>query len=296
MREVLSRPTPLKREKRKKAFARFIWAIVILVVLYVGVGLLSHLPRVSINEVETRGLKALDSHEVSGSILSYLGGNTALVYSRANIFIFSKNNVMEFVLGKYPRIYRVNMIERNSQKLVLDIEERQAAYVWCGHEAPAYSDRFIKKDCYFVDQKGFVFDNSPYFTDGVYMAIYGGLDPAAPIIGQTIDLTNSIEDIKAIARRLDDSVTPIHSLILRGDGQHEFLLDIWSNTGNFAKILWNEDVTLEETFQKINATIGEETFQAEFDKNAGTLEYIDTRFRNRVFYKFKTPELKDVAQ
>lgn len=291
MREVLSRPTPLKREKRKRAFTRFIWAIFILAALYVGAGLLSHLPRVSINQVETIGLKALDSHEVSESILSYLGGNTALVYSRGNIFIYSKNNVMDFVLSKYPRIYRVNMIERNGQKLILDIEERQAAYVWCGNEAPAYGDRFIKKDCYFVDQKGFVFDNSPYFTDGVYMAIYGGLDSEVPIIGQTINLTNSIEDIKAIARRLDDTVTPIHSLILRGDGQHEFLLDIWSTTGNFAKILWNEDITLEETFQKINAAIGEETFQTEFEKKVGTLEYIDTRFKNRVFYKFKTTEL-----
>lgn len=290
MREVLNRPTPLKKQKRIKALRKFAWVIVIVVVLYFLLGLLSHLPRLNINEVETRGIKALDGHEVSQSILNYLKGNTALVYSRGNIFLYSKKEVVVFIQEKYPRVYRVNDVQRDGQKLEVDIEERQAAYVWCGHEAPEYVNRFIAKNCYFVDQKGFIFDVSPYFTDGVYLAMYGGLETDFEIIGQTIELQNSVEDIRAIVDRLKDSVTPIHSMVLKKDGQHEFLIDRLTSTGQFAKIIFNEDVTLGETLSKISTTLEEKVFTEEFAKNPETLEYIDTRFKNRVLYKFKITE------
>jgi hypothetical protein len=289
MREVLNRPTPLKKQKRRKALVNLSWVVLVLISIYFGIGALSHLPRININEVEARGLKALDSHEVSLEMLRYLEGNTALVYSRSNKFIYSKKDLTEFVLEKFPRIYRVNSIERGGQSLNVDIEERQAAYAWCGHEGPAYAERFTRKDCYFVDQKGFVFDTSPYFTDGVYMAVYGGLDKSIDVIGQTIGLGNSIEGVKNIADKLQETETPIHSLVMRADGQHEFLLDIRSSYGDFSRIIWNEDVTLEETFDKIMATLSEEEFIAEFDERSEDLLYIDTRFKNRVFYKFATP-------
>ncbi len=287
MREVLNRPNPYKQQKRRKAFRNFLWTILVLVALYFGVGFLSHIPKLNISEVESRGLKAISAEEISASALEYLSGNTALVYSRGNKFIYSKKEINDFLLAKFPRIYRINMIEREGQKLTLDIEERQAAYVWCGQQAPLYIERFTRKECFFLDQKGFVFDRSPYFTDGVYMAFYGGLEPETEPIGQTINLQNSIEDIRLLADKLDRTIIPIHSLVVKADGQHEFLIDSYSSTGDFSRIIWNEDVALDDTYQKISATVTEPQFEAEFAEKAATLLYIDTRFKNRVFYKFK---------
>ena len=287
MRESLSSPTPLKKERRNRTLARLLGAVFILAVLFIGAGLLSHIPKMMITEVEVTGTKVLDGEDVGLKTLEYLKGNVALFYARGNIFIYSKNNIIEFIKQEFPRVYQVTGIERHGRKLNIDLEERQAAFTWCGFEAPSYETRFEKRDCYFMDQTGFIFDQSPYFTPGVYLSFYGGIKSDISHIGQTIITENSVVGFGEIAKTLSSLKLPVHSVVIKSDGQNEFLLNIFTSTGTYARILFNEDVALAETLEKLESAAGEESFAAQFEDSGTTLEYIDTRFDNRVFYKFK---------
>lgn len=286
MREVLVRQSPVKKERRKNAFSKVFIILAILVVLFIGLGLLSHLDSVVINDVEVSGVHVLDKESVRDRVLGFLSGNQAFVYARGNIFLFSKTDIATFIKSEFPRVYEVRLIEREGRTLSLDIEERDAAYLWCGAVAPVYTDRFRDRDCYFIDQKGFIFDRAPFFTDGVYIVFYGGLAEGDPI-GQTINIRNSMEDLKRFARALEEDRFAVHSIIVGNDGQHAMLLDIPSDTGDFAKILFNEDEMLNVTLNKLHTALNEPAFVEEFAVNRTRLEYVDTRFRNRVFYKFK---------
>jgi hypothetical protein len=287
MRPTQSFPTPLKKVRRNKALSRFIWTLVILVVLFIGLGLLSHIPKVIIREVDVSGTKVLNGEEISQNIKEYLEGNIAIFYARGNVFLYSKNKLESFILEKFPRVYRVVEITRDGRKLNIVLEERQAAFTWCGDIAPVYALRFEKRDCYFLDQTGFIFDTSPFFTPGVYLAFYGGIKSDVEPIGQTLITQNSIMDFGRLSEVFEKLSLPIHSVVIKSDGQNEFLLNIFTTTNNYAKILFNEDIPLLEIESKIYSAVAEESFTEQFSDSDLELEYIDTRFSNRVFYKFR---------
>lgn len=287
MRPSHSSPTPLKKVRRNMALSRLVWTIVVIVVLFVGLGLLSHISGLMIRDVKVSGTKVLSGEEVSENVQEYLEGNVALFYARGNIFLYSKNKLENFILSEFPRVYRVVEITRNGRELDIVLEERQAAFTWCGFEAPVYASRFEKRDCYFLDQTGFIFDQSPFFTQGVYLTFYGGVKSDVEIIGQTLATKHSVMDFEHLRDALEKFELSIHSTSIKSDGQNEFLLDVFTTTGDYAKILFNEDVGMKDIESKITSAVAEESFLEQFSDNGSELLYIDTRFSNRVFYKFK---------
>ncbi len=287
MRPALRSATPLKTKRRNRALAKFLYIIVILAAIFFGVGFLSQIPKFVINQVSVSGLKVLNQEEVSAKTLHYLDGKTALVYARGNIFIYSKKKVAEFIKNEFPRVYSIVSVDRTNRDLNILIEERRAAYLWCGEIPPAYIDRFENKDCYFLDQTGFIFDRSPFFTPGVYLTFYGGIKTGEEIIGQTIALKNSIAEFSQLTKDLELSGFDVDSIYMKEDGQSEMLLSLLSDTGDYAKILFNENEPLIDIASKVESLSKEESFAKEFADKRFSLMYIDTRFGNKVFYKFK---------
>lgn len=273
--------------KRKRFLSKLVSIILCLIIIFISLGFLSGIKKLTINEVLVSGTESLDSSELARSVLESLSGKKLFFFSKANIFIFSKTDLEIFIKEKYPRVYKVVSIDRHGQSLSLKIEERHGAYTWCGHTPPEYSNRFKRGECYFLDQDGFAFDHAPNFSEGVYLSIYGGMPTEGEIIGSTINLQNNISDVAKMLSVLEDNDLPVHSLVLRTDGQHEFLLDTVSTTGDYAKIFWNEDSSLDDTLSKLGSALSEENFQKEFGEHSDKLLYVDTRFSNRVFYRFQ---------
>jgi hypothetical protein len=287
MRPAKSFPTPLKKVRRNRVWLRLFWFFVVVALIFVLFGFLSHLPKLMISEINISGTRVLNKEEVSASINEYLDGNTMLFYARGNIFIYSKNKLQEFVLEKFPRIYSVKSVTRNGRKINIDLEERQAAFNWCGFEPPVFDLRFDKQKCYFLDQTGFIFDESPFFTPGVYLTFYGAIKKDILPIGQTLLTKSSVMDFAELLSTAENEGLPFHSVFIKEDGQNELLLDIFTTTDDYAKILFNEDLGLSDVSAKIISAKKEEGFLEQFDVLSSKLLYIDTRFSNRVFYKFK---------
>ncbi|MCC7469766.1 MAG: hypothetical protein IT284_01350 [Bacteroidetes bacterium] len=287
MRSALVRHSQVKQEKSLKTFRKFLWFIFILVVLFFALGIVSSIPKFVINNVVTDGSAVIDDDEIKEKTLVYLGGKNALVYARGNIFLFSKRDIIDFVKDVFPRIYEVHLVEREGQTLKLSIEERDASYLWCGKEAPTISNEFVKNDdCYFIDQKGFIFDEAPFFTNGVYFIVYGGVNSETPI-GETVHLENSMENFMGVVNTLSSLGLPAHSLVINKDGQNEILLDIQTTTGEYAKVIFNETESFDILKTKLISSLSEKEFVQDFTLHKDRLEYIDTRFANRVLYRFK---------
>lgn len=286
MREALARPSPMKKVRRRRFASKLFICVFVVIALFVGLGILSGIPKFSFTSVVVAGTESLNRAETESAILGSLAGKQWLVYSRANKFLFSKQEIIEFVMTTMPRVYRVTDIERDGAMLRIAIEERHAVYTWCGREAPAYAARFARGSCIFLDQEGFAFAPAPSFSEGVYLSVYGGFSEGE-VIGTTINLENNIADVAAMLSILEDNDLSVHSLVLGADGQHAFLLDLPTVTGDYARILWNEDAPLEETLGKLGSALSEQNFRNDFADHGEQLLYVDTRFSNRVFYKFQ---------
>lgn len=286
MRQVLARPSPFKKEKSIKKIKIFIFIFVFLTILFVGLGFLSHLPKIVLNNIETIGLKVINAEELEDKTLNYLSYNTALLYSKGNIFLYSEKGITEFIKKEFPRVYSVDDINREKQTLYISLEERQSAYLWCGFDEPSYDKQYLEKDCYFIDQTGFIFDKAPFFTNGVYFTFYGGVNEDSSPVGQTVVLQNSMLDLMKVVNLLKEKDIKVHSVVLKKDGQNFFLIDNKTSFGGFSKIFFNEDESIDILLEKINISLSEESFVSDFKLKSADLEYIDTRFKNRVFYKF----------
>lgn len=286
MRQVIARPSWVKKEHKRRFVGGIFWKLLILIIFFLGLGFVSHIPKLNINEISADGLKVIDKDAVAEGVLRHLSGRKALVFAKSNIFLFSKEGVTEFIKNNFPRVYEVRSVEREGRKLLIDIEERQAAYLWCGHEAPSYVSNWEDRECFFVDQKGFIFDSAPFFTDGVYFTVYGGIPKDTDPVGQTIMLRGSMESLVSLVEALDSNGLPAHSLVLLDETEYHLLLDIYNEFGDFSRIIMNEDETLEEIKNKLLNALAEPGFIEEFEEKKGRLQYIDTRFKNRVFYKF----------
>lgn len=289
MRQVLSRPSPLKKEKSKKTFKKVLIIFFVLIFFYILFGFLSHLKSLVINDVSVLGAKIVNQGEIKDKTLEFLSSNTALFYAKGNIFLYSKKDISNFILESFPRIFEVKSVERKKQQITIEIEERDATYLWCGFEKPTLENQFSEKNCFFVDQKGFVFDEAPFFTNGVYLIVYGGLDENLDPIGQTIQTQNSMKDFDTLIKDIKNKIGfNAHSIVLDAEekGQHYILLDIFTTNGVFPKIIFNESEPFEEILNKLIPALGEKDFIDTFNQKKDKLEYIDTRFKNRIFYRF----------
>lgn len=287
MRQAVSSPTPLKKQRRRAAFTRLLVTFFILVLLFIGLGFVSRIDGLVIHKVSVHGTKVLDNEAVVDVAAAYLRSRVAFVYARGNIFLYSQKELSAFLKREFPRIFSITSMKRDHTMLSINLEERQAAFTWCGEEPPLFANRFVKRECYFMDQEGFVFDHAPYFTPGVYVTFYGGIASPASPIGDTIGIKNSILEYGTLSKNLADLGLPLHAIVIHADGQHALLLDLPSDTGDFIKILFNEDTVLTDLLSTITATLQEATFAKEWHVHPHDLEYIDTRFGNKVFYKFR---------
>lgn len=286
MKSGFARVSPVKRHHRRRAWSYVLAAAGVLMIIFIGLGLLSHVRGMMITSVSVKGAQILNNDEVSHEVLAHLSGNYALLYARGNKFLFSKKEAAAFIMNTFPRVYRVDDIELVDKNVTVAVTEREGVAVWCGETAPAYGTEYAERSCYFIDQTGFVFDRAPFFTNGVYLTFYGGLSDGDPI-GQTLMLAEGVEAAYGFAAVMKSLRLPVHSILLSSDGQHAALLDMPTTTGTFAKILWNEEIKFVDIENKIAAAVAEETLAKSLAEQRGELLYIDARFKNRVFYKFQ---------
>jgi len=47
------------------------------------------------------------------------------------------------------------------KNLEINVQEREGKYIWCGENIEAVNSN----PCYFMDQSGYIFDESPYFSE-----------------------------------------------------------------------------------------------------------------------------------
>lgn len=288
MRPELLRPSAIKQKRRSRSLRQLLFIFLGLVLIFIGLGALSHLPSLTITDIHVSDTKVLDKQELQNKTLEYLSGNKAFFYSRGNIFLFSKTELGLYLQESFPRIYAVSSIERNKNTLKIEIEERAPAYTWCGNSAPVFADRFKEKECFFLDQSGFIFDKAPFFTDGVYLTIYGGLSEGSEPIGETLTLASDMSSVHEFIKKTSDIGFKINSLVLLDEGQREFLLDLYTVNQDFAKVLFNKDNTLPDILDKLTTILSEEEFKKDLKLRSDKLLYIDTRFKDKVFYKFQT--------
>jgi cell division septal protein FtsQ len=266
----------LVRRKRRMRIFKVSLVIILLLAVITGLSFLSKMRALAITTISVQGNSAVDTDDLKTIAQGYLGGNYLMLFSRTNAFLYPKQKILDEVASKFKRIETVKINVSGMHTLVMTITERKPLYVWCNGTPTDTS----QKKCFFLDATGYIFSEAPVFSGNAFFAFYGQLSSEEPIGSHYLE-TGLFNGIDKLIVWLGDQGIQSHALLAKGEGVYELYLN------KAGKIIF-KDMKKSGDFSQLQSTV--QTIMQNTDilsKNSSTtIDYVDLRFGNKVYYKF----------
>lgn len=258
-----------RTKKRKSIFRifknRFFW-IVVLILLVLGAVFYFFLfsSFFQINEIKISGNEKVPTEEIK-TIVSEQANRKIFFLDSWNILLIDFKKTSQKLLEKFPQIDGVNLKRKFPDTVETNIKERIPIGIWC------QADR-----CFYFCKKGVIFEEGKAETE---LIIKPEIEEAEIFLGKEVLGENKIEEILKIQRNLEKQMdVRIKEFVISLDGKKlivktEDAWEIYFGLGeNVSDQLFNLDLVLKEKIPP---------------ESKGNLEYIDLRFENRVYFKYK---------
>lgn len=211
--------------------------------------------------VEESKIREIIDRNISQKTLGFIPHTNILFYPKTEII----NEITSIAPVKSVKYSRAD------NAVLFHIEERKPSYVYCEGAYPATDA------CYFADESGFVFLESPTFNNYPYLRLYSGNSHATPSIGSVVIDQKIINFSQSIITYLNDKNIQADAITVDMSSTF-FTVHIDSS-----KILISKKDTIELFTSKFEAVTK--------DKDASgyiqSLEYLDLRLNTKVFLKEK---------
>jgi hypothetical protein len=286
-RNVLNSPRllELKKHRRRIFINKILLSAFAIILIFVYLVYISRIPSLNINEVEVVS-RVADVEMIRTVVEKEITGNYLWFFPKTNILFYPKNIIQEELHNKFKKLkdinfsFKSNSVKdsiRNGKILVVSTTERTALYTWCGNDLTTKEE----EKCYFMDETGYIFDEAPYFSGEVYFKFYG---PAS------VGTYFSSENFKQLIYFRDILTTMKFkpaSLHVLNDGDVKIFLSTLDKTSIEPYIAFKIDANFEKLAENLEVAINTEPLLSNLKNKYSLLEYIDLRFGNKVYYKFK---------
>ena len=289
-RNVLNSPRLLElKKKRLKIFLNKIFlSLVALLVIFASLAYISRLKQLNINEVEIIGNKTEDKEIIETTVKKEITGNYSWFFPKTNIFFYPKDNIKKDLFNQFNRLKSISLSVKNKM-LKVALTERTALYTWCGIEFPeallvesSTSKASGKEEkCYFMDEAGYIFDEAPYFSGDVYFKFYGLAN-----FGTYFSKENFRQLIYFKDTLLGIGLKPV-SLYILDNGDIKVFLSNSNKAPTEPYIALKAGSNFQKVAENLEIALSAEPLQSNFKNKYSSLLYIDLRFGNKVYYKFK---------
>jgi cell division septal protein FtsQ len=268
-----SRVREIKDRKKKIFYAKLYLGIFVLVCLMVGFVYLSRYQKILIQKVNISGNNAIMTDQIKELVDQKLTGHYLLVFPRNDIFIFSEKGIEKLILDTYRRISNVKIKINNLREITVNVTERDGKYLWCDQQ----------EKCFFMDSTGYIFDDAPTFSGNAYLKFYGVFQEPDEKIGQYILPSVEFARLIKFYNSLSDSLLPIRvsALSIEENGEYKLFLE-----GTEGKIVFKKENDFDKLVENFNSAVKSEPLVSDLAKKLGSLQYIDLRFDNKVYFKF----------
>lgn len=273
----------LRRQRKKASRRKIFFYGLFIILIFIILSFLTKINRINIENISVADNQIVETEDITKIVNKNLKGKYLWLFPKTNFLLYPKAKIKKELNENFKRIKKVSLRVQNFQNLQLNVEEYDGKYLWCGNNIPL--DQGIPTTCYFLDENGYLFDEAPFFSGNIYFKFYGsdGLKEVNPIDSYFLqtyfrDLIIFKDDLNKMGLStdsfwLDDSNNA--NMALSGEGL------------NGPKIIFKIDSDFKKVAENLQAAISTEPLNQEFKKKFNSLLYIDLRFGNKVFYKFK---------
>ena len=266
----------LKKKQHKAIRRKILFITIFFIFVLVGLSFLSKWQALNISDIKITGNKVIETKTIEDIVQGKISGNYLYFLPKTNFLFYPKKEIVEELTAKFKRIKDISINVSNLKTLNISLTERTALYTYCG-VAPAELDEKDQK-CYFMDEDGFIFDEAPYFSGEVYTKFYGNTGPYffKPNFTKLVSLKDSFKSI---------GVKPVVFFVEDNGDIEVFLSSTTTQLGPF--IIFKADADFTKIAENLQTVITTEPLQTEFKNKYSSLLYIDLRFGNKVYYKFR---------
>lgn len=275
-------PKPLSllvRRRRARAVKMAALILAVPVIILVG-GVASNFSSINIANVEIEGTSVISEDVLNDEISEELAGRYFGLFSKSNILLYPREKLSAKLQSVFQRIKSVDIHIKNLTTVILSVEERKPAGFWCGSRG---NDPLFSKDCYFLDESGFIFAPAPDFFGTTYLKFYGGVegDP----VGKNFLAPEIFSQVNLFLGKLSELQVKPMEFAVSSDGNYEIFI---SGGG---RIIVNPEKDLAVALENLKILLT----QSELSKKEDfplALDYIDLRYGNKIYYKLKAESAK----
>jgi cell division septal protein FtsQ len=271
---VLNSPrlSELKKHRQRVVLEKILIGLLGFLAIFFSAVYLSGLNSLNINNIEISGNKVVDTEAIKTIVKQQLAGKYLWFFPKTNILLYPENSIKNALQNKFTRLKDINLSLKNNNILQISVDERTPEYLWCGENLPSLGGG--SEQCYFMDENGYIFDEAPYFSGEVYFKFYGEIGPN---FQQLISFKNIL---------INMGLKPV-ALAATNDRDIQIFLSGGTSLATAPKIILRADADFEKVAENLETALQNEPLQSKFKNNYSKLEYIDLRFENKVYDKFK---------
>lgn len=249
--------------RRRRLIRRLFYFIFGLAAILGGVIYVFYLPKFRIGSIDVSELKTLPQNEIKEVSKEILSVKLMGILPADNILLAPTEKIEAELKSRFLRIKDVKISRHWPDILKMDVLERSTWGVYCR-----------KDDCYLNDDEGFLFASAPEFEGNLLLKLRDERSPVRQFsIGDFILNQKNFTLISEFKNEMEKAGKYILKIILKDD-QQEFYLENW-------KIILDFEVNKETAIKNLFLTL------AEIGALENRLDYIDLRFNDKIFYKFK---------
>lgn len=241
-----------------------------------------------ITGIAIHGLEGSDENVVHDQVRAILQSKGFPNYS--NTYFTPRSLIREEILKKNPLIKEAS-VSIKDKILTIETKQREPEYVWCYPE----SETLLDEKCYFFDSSGVIFADAPVFTGGLFNKISTPKPPVTTsFIGKLFAQPSEIAKYKILFSLGDifsnnkTSVSWVN--ILNRDELHVYIKDLIDTSvpkDSYIIIRLHDLDTLDDLRLKFKVLVKSKIFSDELHKMPQNFQYLDLRFKNRLYYRFK---------
>jgi len=263
---------------------------VLALIFFVTLGGISQNSRWHIDTVNVSGATIVSADEIKASVQDKLLGNYYFVYARDNSVIFPKSEIERSLLQKFPRLETATVTRIDMHTISVAVTERRPYDLWCGEQFNA--ETYELTDCWFVDNRGYIFDKAPIFSQGVYLELYGKLDTKSALLPTDNPIGSALpasrfEHEDELATALRSGIGDPLRIVLKPDGESEVTILTSALYPELVGVTLKlkDEVSPVTIVKNLKAAIREEFAATSTQKRK--LLYVDMRFGNKIFFGFQ---------
>lgn len=265
-RVTLSSPKLLKQKRRRRVvFLTVFFGVVIIVIL--AIYFFFNLKFFLIKEINIKGNEVTDTENIHNIVENTISGKYLYLIPKNNKLVYPREDLIKNIKNTINRIEDIS-VSISGNVLDINIGERGVFGLWCK-----------ESKCYFMDRDGYLFSEAPNFSSGVYTVFEGVIFDENPV-GKYFLNTEKISMIDQISTFLRDYNIKISKVKINTEKD----IEMYSSKGFFLKV----DLTkpIENSIKILKALLSSKEFSKSVS-DLSSLEYIDVRFGNKVFFKQK---------